>query len=134
MERIGIPIFESRISPVLDACHRLMVVDIDGGLEVKRVEITLEKSDITERIEVFTRWGIGKIICAGVSDVMCRYLAARNIILISGFAGKVEEILNAYLCNRLNDPCYMMPGKGRQRSRSRKSGGHRSSKRNCQER
>lgn len=119
MERVGIPIFESRISPVLDSCNRLLVVDIDGGCEVNRVEITLEKSDITERIEVFTRWGIHKIICAGVSDVMCRYLAARKIMLISGFAGKLEEILNAYLCNRLNASCFIMPGKGRGKGRSR---------------
>jgi predicted Fe-Mo cluster-binding NifX family protein len=120
MERVGIPIFESRVSPVLDSCNRLLVVDIEGGRAVNRVEITLEKSDISERIEVFTRWGIRKIICAGVSDIMCRYLAARNIVLISGFAGKLEEILNAYLCNRLNDPCFIMPGKGRQKSRPNK--------------
>jgi len=120
MERVGIPIFESRVSPVLDSCNRLLVVDIDEGREMNRIEVTLEKSDITERIEVFTRWGINKIICAGVSDLMCRYLAARNIVLISGFAGKLDEVLNAYLCNRLNDPCFIMPGKGHHRGRPKK--------------
>jgi predicted Fe-Mo cluster-binding NifX family protein len=118
MERVGIPIFESRISPVLDSCNRLLVVDIDGDNEVNRVEITLEKSDIAERMELFARWGIHKIICAGVSDVMCRCLAGRNIALISGIAGKLEEILNAYLCEKLDDPCYIMPGKGHQKGRS----------------
>jgi predicted Fe-Mo cluster-binding NifX family protein len=122
MERIGIPIFESRVSPVLDSCKRLLVVDIEGGRAVNRVEITLEKSDITERIEVFARWGIRKIICAGVSDLMCRYLAARNIVLVSGFAGKLEEILNAYICNRLNEPCFIMPGKVRQKVGPQKDG------------
>ena len=120
MERVGIPIFESRVSPVLDSCNRLLVVDIDEGREMNRVEVTLEKSDITERIEVFTRWGIHKIICAGVSDLMCRYLAARNIILISGFAGKLDEVLKAYICNRLNDPCFIMPGKVHPRGQPKK--------------
>ena len=120
MERIAIPVFESRISPVLDACSRLLVVDIDGGCEVGRVEISLEKTSLMERIEIFTRWGIHKIICAGVSDVMCRYVAARNIALISGIAGKLEEILNAYICNKLDDPCFVMPGKARHKDRSKK--------------
>jgi predicted Fe-Mo cluster-binding NifX family protein len=113
METIAIPCFESRISPVLDACKRLLVVDIDKGREVSRVELTLERTSLMDRIEIFTRWGINKIICAGVSDVMCRYLAARNIVLISGIAGDLEEILNAYICNKLDDACFMMPGMGR---------------------
>lgn len=113
METIAIPVFESRISPVLDACSRVLVVDIADGREVCRVELTLAKASLTERIEIFSRWGIKKIICAGVSDLMCRYLAARNIVLISGIAGNLEEILNAYICNKLDDPCFIMPGKGR---------------------
>lgn len=120
METIAIPIFESRISPVLDTCNRLLVVDIDKGCEVSRVELTLEKNSLTERIEIFSNWGINKIICAGVSEVMCRYLAARNIVLISGIAGKLEEILNAYICNKLDDPCFIMPGRGRETVRSKR--------------
>ena len=116
MERVGIPVFESRISPVLDACNRLLLVDIDGGREVNRQEISLEKINLTERIEVFTRWGVRKIICAGVSEVMCKYLAARNIALISGIAGELEKIIKAYICGRLDEPCFIMPGKGRTKS------------------
>jgi hypothetical protein len=110
MERIGIPVFESRISPVLDSCNQMVMIDIDQGREIWRREISLERIDIAERIEVFTRWGIGKIICAGVSDLMCRYIASKQIVLISGIAGELEKILDAYLCNRLDDACFMMPG------------------------
>lgn len=110
MERIGIPVFESRISPVLDSCNHMVMVDIDQGREIRRREISLEKIDLAERIDVFVRWGIGKIICAGVSDLMCRYIATKEITLISGIAGELEKILDAYLCNRLGDACFMMPG------------------------
>lgn len=111
MERVAIPVFESRISPVLDSCHRMVVVDIEKGCEICRQELNLDKMSIHERIEVLTRWGIRKIICAGVSDVMCRFLAGKNIALISGIAGELEKIIDAYLCNRLDDACFMMPGK-----------------------
>jgi predicted Fe-Mo cluster-binding NifX family protein len=111
MERLAIPVFESRVSPVLDSCKRLVVVDIEKGREVRRQELTLEKMSAHERIEVMARWGIHKIICAGVSDVMCRFLAGKNIALISGIAGELEKIINAYICNRLDDACFVMPGK-----------------------
>ena len=110
MERVAIPVFESRVSPVLDSCRRIVVVDIEEGCEIRRQEIALEKMSIHERLEVIARWGIRKIICAGVSDVMCKFLAGKNITLISGIAGELETILNAYICNCLNDPCFLMPG------------------------
>ena len=111
MERVGIPVFESRVSPVLDSCRRMVVVDIEGECEIRRQEITLEKMSIHERLEVITRWGIRKIICAGVSDVMCKFLAGKNIALVSGIAGELEKIIDAYICNCLDDPCFLMPGK-----------------------
>ncbi|CAB1081687.1 hypothetical protein JY97_09410 [Alkalispirochaeta odontotermitis] len=111
MERVAIPVFESRVSPVLDSCHRLVVVDIEKGHEIHRQELTLEKMSINERIEVMARWGIRKIICAGVSEVMCRFLAGKNIALVSGIAGELDKIINAYICDRLSDACFVMPGK-----------------------
>jgi len=89
----------------------MVVVDIEKGHEIRRQEMTLEKMSAHERIEVIARWGIRKIICAGVSDVMCRFLAGKNIALVNGIAGDLEEIINAYTCNRLGDACFVMPGK-----------------------
>ncbi|MGD9285720.1 MAG: hypothetical protein PVG68_18760 [Desulfobacterales bacterium] len=111
MERVAIPVFESRVSPVLDSCQHMVVVDIEKGCEIRRQELNLDKMSIHERIEVMARWGIRKIICAGVSDIMCRFLAGKNIALVSGIAGELEKIINAYICNRLDDACFMMPGK-----------------------
>ena len=113
MERVAIPVFESRVSPVLDSCKRIVVVDFEGGCEIRRQEIPLEKMSIHERLEVITRRGIRKIICAGVSDVMCKFLAGKNISLISGIAGELEKIIDAYICNCLDDPRFLMPGKRR---------------------
>ncbi len=64
-----------------------------------------------ERIEVMARWGIRKIICAGISEVMCKFLAGKRIALVSGIVGELEKIIDAYICNRLDDACYKMPGK-----------------------
>ncbi|MBT8365645.1 MAG: NifB/NifX family molybdenum-iron cluster-binding protein [Deltaproteobacteria bacterium] len=111
MERVAIPVFESRVSPVLDSCQRMMVIDIEDGREIHRQELSFEKMSIHERIEVIARWGIRKIICAGISEVMCKFLAGKNIALVSGIAGEFEKIINAYICDHLNDACFVMPGK-----------------------
>ena len=42
---------------------------------------------------------------------MCKFLAGKNIALVSGVAGEFEKIINAYTCNRLDDACFAMPGK-----------------------
>lgn len=111
MERVAIPVFESRVSPVLDSCQRMVVIDIKGGCEIRRQEIVLEKMPLNQRLDLFTRWGIRKIICAGVSDVMCRFLSGIEVALISGVAGDIENIINAYICDRLDESCFIMPGK-----------------------
>lgn len=111
MERVAIPVFESRVSPVLDSCHRMMIVDIKDGREIQRREISLENMSRDQRLDLLTRWGIQKVICAGISEVMCRFLTGINIALASGVAGDIEQIINAYICNRLNDSCFVMPGK-----------------------
>ena len=111
MERVAIPVFESRVSPVLDSCHRMVVIDIEKGLELRRQELNLEKMSIHERIEVMARWGIRKIICAGVIDVMCKFLAGKNIILVIGIAGELEKIIKANICNSQEYASFEKPGK-----------------------
>jgi predicted Fe-Mo cluster-binding NifX family protein len=111
MERIAIPVFESRVSPVLDSCRRMVIIDIDGDYEVGRQDVIFEKVSSSERIEIIGRWGIRKIICAGISDIMCRFLAGKDIAVVSGIAGEIENIINAYICNRLDDECFIMPGR-----------------------
>lgn len=111
MERIAIPVFQSRISPVLDACKRLLVVDIDNGKEIQRSDVSLKKMSRRERTEAISRWNIDTIICAGVSELMCSYIASQDVRLVCGIAGELEKIIDAYIHNRLDQECFLMPGK-----------------------
>ena len=113
MERIAIPVFQERISPVLDACARLLVVDIDNGKEIQRTDVSLTKMSRRERTEAISRWNIDTIICGGVSELMCSYIAGRGVRLISGIAGELEKIIDAYIDDRLDQKCFLMPGKNR---------------------
>ena len=113
MERIAIPIFQNRISPVLDACRNLMVVDIEDGKESRLMIISLAGMTCLERSATIFRRRIDTIICAGISDLMSRYMTGRGINLVSGIAGDADRIIEAYCQHRLCDDRYLMPGRRR---------------------
>ena len=96
MERIAVPIFQSRVSPVLDSCNDLMLVDLSEGGAVRRANVSLRKLSLGERVAAVSRQGVEKIICAGVSDLMMACIVSRGIQVISGLSGEVEQIIVAY--------------------------------------
>ena len=110
MERIAVPIFQSRVSPVLDSCNDLMLVDLSGAGAVRRVNVSLRKLSLGERVAAMSRQGVEKIICAGVSDLMMACIVSRGIQVISGLSGEVEQIIAAYQQNQLDQDCFRMPG------------------------
>ena len=110
MERIAVPIFQSRVSPVLDSCNDLMLVDLSEAGAVRRTKVSLRKLSLGERAAAMSRQGVEKIICAGVSDLMIAYIVSRGMRIISGLSGEVEQIIVAYQQGRLDQDCFRMPG------------------------
>jgi predicted Fe-Mo cluster-binding NifX family protein len=110
MERIAVPIFQSRISPVLDSCNELMLVDLSEAGAVRRANVSLQKMTPWERAAVMSRQGVEKIICAGVSDLMIACIVSRGMHVISGLSGEVEQIIAAYQQDQLDQDRFRMPG------------------------
>ena len=110
MIRIAIPIFHNRVSPVLDTCTRLLIIDFEGKDGVERREISFDIYSQSERFEIVKKLNPDAIICCGISEVFDRMLQSTGIRLISGIAGDVEQVVEAFLCNRIDDPCFRMPG------------------------
>ena len=110
MIRIAIPIFHNRVSPVLDTCTRLLIIDFEGKDGVERREISFDIYSQSERFEIVKKLNPDAIICCGISEVFDRMLQSAGIRLISGIAGDVEQVVEAFLCNRIDDPCFRMPG------------------------
>jgi predicted Fe-Mo cluster-binding NifX family protein len=110
MNRIAIPVFKSRVSPVLDSCARLLLVDLDQGQEITRSEILFEGLSEIDRLKILKRSGVSTVICGGISDGFYKMISNAEIALIIGIAGEVNQVLTAYCCNRLGEPCFCMPG------------------------
>lgn len=110
MERIAIPVFHSRVAPVLDTSNLLIVVDFEDGQELARRELSLEKMSLFERVEVLCRLEVNRVICAAISETMFRLIENKKIGLISGVVGELDKIIQAYLCDQLDDVYFSMPG------------------------
>ena len=110
MIRIAIPIFHNRVSPVLDTCTRLLIVGFEGKVSVERKEISFDLYSQSERFEIVKNLKPDAIICCGISEVFDKMLQSADIRLISGIVGDVEQVTEAFLSNRIDDPQFRMPG------------------------
>ncbi len=103
-ERTAIPVFRGRVAPVLDTCTCLVILNSD----LHRVSI--ECTCLQSRLQMFENLGIQVIICGAVSEFLSRLLQEKNVRMICGIAGDIDEVIQAYRTGRLHLACYRMPG------------------------
>jgi predicted Fe-Mo cluster-binding NifX family protein len=110
MVRVAIPTFRSRVSPVLDSCTRVLLVEVEHNREIERNEIYLDELSLTERMNILRKSHVTIVICGGISDMLQNMLQSAKIYLISGIAGEIDQVVDAYLSEKLDEPRFHMPG------------------------
>ena len=113
--KIGIPIFDSRISPVFDYSTHLEVIEIEAGEVIGSRGIVLDGLGLSERLKLLRSTGVEVLICAGLCKELGNSLESMGIKIISGIIGARDDVLSAYLRNELDDPRFVMPGCWRKR-------------------
>ncbi len=108
--KIGIPIWENKISPVLDTASRLLVVETDGQMENSRFETYMDVQDLSHKCFRIQGTGVDILICGAVSKRFLEKLVALGVQIISGISGNPEDVLNAYLEGNIDDAKFLMPG------------------------
>jgi predicted Fe-Mo cluster-binding NifX family protein len=108
---IAIPVFRSRVAPVLNWCTKVLIFDEDaveetGGTELKADAAT----SCFDRVRELNRHGVSVLICGALSPDLLFYARNLGIRVIHGVAGEVNEVLAAYRAHNLNQPCYRLPG------------------------
>ncbi|MBC8463889.1 MAG: NifB/NifX family molybdenum-iron cluster-binding protein [Deltaproteobacteria bacterium] len=108
--KIGIPIWEDKISPVLDTASRLLVVETEGQKESSRFETCLDVRDNVHRCFRIQGLGVDILICGAVSRRLLEKLMALGMQIIPGISGHPEVVLKAYLQGNIDDARFLMPG------------------------
>jgi predicted Fe-Mo cluster-binding NifX family protein len=110
------------VSSTLDFARQMLVAAFEGQVETDRRQIVLRDAQPPlQRARAIAALGAEVVICGAVSRALAHALGQAGVVLIPHVAGDVDEVLAAYLCGRLSQPCYRQagcgPGAGRRRRR-----------------
>jgi predicted Fe-Mo cluster-binding NifX family protein len=107
--RIAISYQQDRIAPVFDVSGRVLLVDIENGLEVRRNERTLVQEDPLARARHVAQFGAQVLICGAVSWSLENALSSMGVQVMACICGRVESVVQAFKERRV-DESFIMPG------------------------
>jgi predicted Fe-Mo cluster-binding NifX family protein len=107
---VAIPIWQDRISPLLDAATRLLVVTRRRGVEAQRREFLLGPLPTEALARDVAGLHVDVLLCAAVSEPLLRALRKRGVRVRPHVCGEVEAVLRAFCCRRLAREEFRMPG------------------------
>jgi predicted Fe-Mo cluster-binding NifX family protein len=127
--KVVIPHWQGRVSPVFDVAGNLLLVDVDNGTEQGRENARLDATEPEARARRLAELGAEVLVCGAISWPLEAAIAAAGVKVIPQICGEVEQVLAAFLEDRLAQDAYRMPGAagGRQRFRTRCRGRQRRS-------
>ena len=108
--KIAIPIWNDCVSSAFDFAHKLLLIDIQNSSESKRSEISLNPELISQRATRLKTLGIEVLICGAISRSLASMVTASGIKVLPYAVGPVDEILKAYLTDKLAQPQFVLPG------------------------
>ena len=109
--RLAIPTWNDRVSPVFDTASRLVLVEVEQGAEQGRRIVQVGADPYpTQRVRRLGELHIDVLICGAISRPLAELMSASGVLVVPWVSGPVDDILRAYLTERLADPCWRMPG------------------------
>jgi len=108
--RLAIPEFNGRVSPVFDSSRRLLLFEVDGKRVVNTSTIEWADTPRKQREKRIRSMGVDVLLCGGISRLLAERIEEEGIVLISWMSGEIQEIVCAFLGDKLHDPRLVMPG------------------------
>ena len=110
MTIVAIPDWKGRVSPVFDVAGRLLVAQVTAGFPPVCTHQQFFRETPAFRVSQLAKWRIGTLICGGISSRLRDSLEHEGVTVIPHICGSVQDVLQAYLENRLSDERFAMPG------------------------
>ena len=108
--RTAVPAFMGRVSPVFDTCTQLIILEPRTADPPGRRAVAVADKSMHERVLTLQRMGVDRVICAAVSDAFFTLLHEARIQLVTGIAGEIDEVIDAYRNGTLGQSRFRMPG------------------------
>jgi len=110
MEKVAIPIWDNRVSPVLDTAASLLVVQLNGKTEQARETYSLPRIHIFQRVRYIRGLNINTVLCGALSRPFQGLLIESGINVFPWITGDVQEVLEAYISGDLGSDKFVLPG------------------------
>ena len=108
--KIALPVWKNNVSTVLDFATRLLLVELEDGVEIQRCEIDFTEQSILERAVKLRQLGVNVVICGAISKILACMLINSGIDVLPFVTGSTEQILMAYKNGELNLSQYVLHG------------------------
>ncbi|RJP22127.1 MAG: hypothetical protein C4520_08700 [Candidatus Abyssobacteria bacterium SURF_5] len=115
--KVAFPVWQSRISPVFDTAEHLVILEVEEGHEVARMEYPIIGLPPAQRAKRLEELEVDSLICGAVSRHLANMLKANGIEVIPWISGAVDDVLPRYLNGLPLDGPFLMPGCNRQNRR-----------------
>lgn len=110
--KVAIPVWQSRVSPVFDTAERLLVLDVEYGRELSRVEHPMAGIPPMRRARRLSELGVDVLLCGAISRPVLQLMTASGIRVIPWVSGEINDLLAWYLDGKPLDGRFLMPGCG----------------------
>ena len=107
---VAIPVWNDQVSTTCDFAQRLLVVGAEEEREIWRKELKLPDEPPERKARTIRDAGTQVLLCGAISEALARAVSQAGIRLIPFVAGPADEVLGAFLCGRLDDPRFLLPG------------------------
>jgi len=115
--KMALTVWGNRISPVFDAAHMLLVVEIENTEIINR-HFEPFYPELPTRLAVrLAEMNVEVLICGAISELPANIIEANGIKLIPFITGDAGEVIDAYVKDVPFMPAFLMPGCSHNRHR-----------------
>lgn len=116
--KVAVPFWNNRVAPVFDAADQWLSVSVTESRWHIDQEITFTSSIMEKKVQELLENKVEYLLCGAIPYRYERFLKSAGCEVFSFVAGKPEDVIQAWINDRINDSCFYMPG-CRQRSERR---------------
>ncbi|EFI35402.1 conserved hypothetical protein [Desulfonatronospira thiodismutans ASO3-1] len=109
--KAAVSTWQDRVAPVFDVSNTIVVVDIESGAVSNRWSEYLDENDSSAKILRLAGLKIDMLVCGAISKSLCHLIAASGITVVPFVSGRVNEVIQALMDDRLNEERFDMPGR-----------------------
>jgi predicted Fe-Mo cluster-binding NifX family protein len=120
--KMALTVWENRISPMFDAAHMLLVVEIENTKITNRCYVPFYPEFPSRLAAMLAEMDVEVFICGAISEMPANILEANGIKLIPFITGDAGKVIDAYVKDIPFMPAFLMPGCSHNRRRRKGKG------------